>query len=545
MLKYFPSGYTPTAKQEAVFDLINDRFFSDKKFLIIQAPTGTGKSFIAKTIANMTRESSSKYKELVDSGDIYKTNLHGEYIWEKEVYREKPHGCFSLTITKTLQDQYKSLFQDTEILKGKGNYECALDSNFDVDTAPCVYLNEQKKKCLDKKCCFYYNAIDSTLKSKFSCLSYSKYLSMEDHLKRRQYLVLDEASELESELVKQFTFVLPYKELKRKDINFVYSTNDNKLYESLFDCLSELREYLVDAKKHISKKSNNFTKKSKLIIDYKKYYRIFRGLKTLIRTYKESKYIVERDGLEITFTPRKVDLLSKHIFDHAEKIVLLSATIVGVESFVKALGINSDDYDYINIDSTFNPKNSPIYVYTDTPLNNNNLIRTLPKLVDRIEGILEHHPNEKGIIHTHTKVITDNIKNLIGEKYGKRLLFREPGVKNEDILKVHIESDEPTVLVSPSMSYGIDLKGDLGRFQVIVKLPYLPWFDKRVAAIRETDKKWYTLQMLSNLIQACGRTTRGEDDHSVTYIMDSNFLDIRDKFYNDLPVYFNKRCVNS
>ena len=39
MIKYFPSGYTPTSKQEAVFDLVNDKFFSDKKFLIIQAPT--------------------------------------------------------------------------------------------------------------------------------------------------------------------------------------------------------------------------------------------------------------------------------------------------------------------------------------------------------------------------------------------------------------------------------------------------------------------------------------------------------------------------
>ena len=545
MLKYFPSGYTPTSKQEAVFDLVNDKFFSDKKFLIIQAPTGTGKSFIAKTIANMTRESSSRYKELVDSGDIYKTDLHGEYIYKDQVYREKSHGCFSLTITKTLQDQYRSLFEDTEILKGKGNYECALDSNFEVDTAPCVYLNEQKKKCLDNKCCFYYNAIDRTLKSQFGCLSYSKFLSMEDHLKRRQYLVLDEASELESELVKEFTFTLPYRELKKKGINFVYSVNRDKLYEGLFDCLSELREYLLDAKKHIAKKSNNFTYKSKLILDYKKYYRIFRGLKNLIRTFKESKYIVEKDGLEVTFTPRKVDLLSRHIFDHADKIVLLSATIVGIESFIKSLGISNEDYDFIDINSTFDPKMSPILIYTDTPLSHNNLMKTLPILVDRIEGILEHHPNEKGIIHTQNNNITDFIKNFIGRKYSSRLLFREPGVKNEDILKSHIESKKPTVLVSPSMGYGIDLKDDLGRFQVIVKLPYLPWLDKRVVAIRETDKKWYTLQMLSSLIQACGRTTRGENDYSVTYIMDSTFLKIRQEYYNDLPVYFNKRCVNS
>ncbi len=50
--------------------------------------------------------------------------------------------------------------------------------------------------------------------------------------------------------------------------------------------------------------------------------------------------------------------------------------------------------------------------------------------------------------------------------------------------------------------------------------------------------------MLSSLIQACGRTTRGEVDHSTTYIMDSNFLRIRELFYTELPVYFRKRCEN-
>ena len=544
MIEHFPSNYTPTKKQVSLFDVIKDRFYSDKKFLIIQAPTGTGKSFISKTIANISRNSSKKYNNLVESGDIYKTNLHGNYINADKVYREQSHGCFSLTITKTLQDQYCTLFPDTVVLKGKSNYECAIDNNFDVDNAPCVYLATQKKKCLEDKCCFYYNTLDNALKSKFSCLSYSKFLSLEDHLKRRQYLVLDEASELENELVKQFTFILPHKELRKKGINFDYTTNRNKLYESLFECYSELRDYLLDVRKHINKKKNNFTNKSKLVGEYKKYYRVYKGLKNLIRTYRESKYIVEKDGLEISFTPLKVDLLSKHIFDHAEKIVLLSATIVGVKSFVKSLGIDSNNYDYINVDSTFDPKLSPILVYKDTPLNIRNLTKSLPILVDRIEGILDQHPNEKGIIHTQTKSITEYIQNFIGTKYTNRLLFRETGVKNEQILNQHLTSSRPTVLVSPSMGYGVDLKDDLGRFQVIIKLPYLPFNDKRAESIRKTDEKWYTLQMLSSLIQACGRTTRGESDYSKTYIMDSNFVRVFELFYDDIPSYFRKRCEN-
>lgn len=542
MKKYFPKGFTPTAKQESVLDLIDDKFSNNKKFLIIQAPTGTGKSFIAKTIANATRKASNKYIELVESGDIYKTNgFDGSFINADKVYSEPAHGCYSLTITKTLQDQYANLFEDTSIWKGKSNYDCAIFPEFEVDNAPCSYLAKQKIDCLNKKCCVYYNRRDETLVSQFSSLSYSKFLTMDDHLKRRQYLVLDEASELEFELVKEFTFSLPHKDLKKKGVTFNYSANRTKLYENLFECYSQLKDYLDDVKKLINKKQSKYTNESNLVRDYKKFNKISLGLKTLISTFRESKYIVERDGLETVFTPLKVDLLSRHIFDHAEKVVLLSATIVGVKNFAKSLGISEDNFDYINIESSFDPEKSPIYVYKGTPLNAKNLISTLPTIIDRIEGILEEHKNEKGIIHTQSNVITENIKEFINPEYHDRLLFREPGVKNETILERHISSDKPTVLVSPSMTYGVDLKDNLGRFQVVVKLPFLPWNDKRAEKIRKIDEKWYTHKMLSNLIQACGRTTRGETDHSVTYIMDSTFLRILEVYNEDIPSYFLKR----
>ena len=542
MRKYFPQGYTPTVKQESVLDLIGDKFFNNKKFLIIQAPTGTGKSFVSKTVANAARQCSKQFRELVTSGDIYKTHgFDGSYVYADKVYSEPAHGCFSLTITKTLQDQYANLFDDTTVFKGKSNYDCVLFPEFEVDTAPCSYIGKQKVECLANKCCTYYNKRDESLTSQFSSLSYSKFLTMEDHTKRRHYLVLDEASELESELVKEFTFSLPHKDLRKKGIIFKNSSNRTKLFENLFECYGELKNYLDDVKRLINRKKTTYTNESNLVRDYKKFNKIALGLKTLINTYRESKYIVERDSLETTFIPLKVDVLSKHIFDHAEKIVLLSATIVGVKSFAKSLGISEDNFDYINIESNFDAKKSPIFVYKDTPLNAKNLNSTLPTIVDRIEGLLEHHSNEKGIIHTQSNVITEYIRDFIDKKYAKRMLFREPGIKNETILKRHTESSEPTVLVSPSMTYGVDLKDHLGRFQVVVKLPYLPWRDKRAEMIRKIDEKWYTYKMLSNLIQACGRTTRGEEDHSVTYIMDSTFLRILDIYSEDIPSYFLKR----
>ena len=42
----------------------------------------------------------------------------------------------------------------------------------------------------------------------------------------------------------------------------------------------------------------------------------------------------------------------------------------------------------------------------------------------------------------------------------------------DEVITKHIDSTEPTVLISPSLHLGLDLKDDLSRFQIIVKVPY-------------------------------------------------------------------------
>ena len=48
LIDHFPAGYKPTDKQKSAFDLIDDKLSSPKKFLIIQAPTGTGRVLLVR-----------------------------------------------------------------------------------------------------------------------------------------------------------------------------------------------------------------------------------------------------------------------------------------------------------------------------------------------------------------------------------------------------------------------------------------------------------------------------------------------------------------
>ena len=53
-----------------------------------------------------------------------------------------------------------------------------------------------------------------------------------------------------------------------------------------------------------------------------------------------------------------------------------------------------------------------------------------------------------------------------------RLITHDKENKTE-VIEKFIKSDEPLVLISPSMGEGVDLPGDLCRFQIIYKLPFL------------------------------------------------------------------------
>ena len=92
----------------------------------------------------------------------------------------------------------------------------------------------------------------------------------------------------------------------------------------------------------------------------------------------------------------------------------------------------------------------------------------------------------------------------------------------------HINGKKPTVLLSPSMTEGVDLKGDASRFQIICKVPYPYLGDKLIRKRMNKWKWWYPLQTLKVIIQSVGRSVRSKDDQAITYILDSDW----DRFYS-------------
>lgn len=537
-LSKFPKGYKPNESQVKLLNSLEEAF-KDHKFVICCAPTGSGKSFLPKTISKVSNECSEEFKSLINSYDAFEQDYTGQYTYEADCLMEPPFGAFVLTITKSLQDQYIKLFEDSSLLKGKTNYTCTLDNNFDVDTAPCILTPRLKAGCWKENSCPYYSARNELLINQFGVLNYKMFLSLPNHVKRKNFLVCDEASELEDMLVSQFSVSIDPEKLRVAGVKTTLpKSNDyigvhqwlNGLYLIINDHVNDLLN-IINSKK-LDKSAHN--DRIKLT-----YLRSINGnIKMVLDNWNECEYIIQREDSVLKLTPFKVDNLSKHVFDYADKVLLMSATIIDHKNFAKTLGIK--DYKYVEVDSLFDSEKSPIYINTTNRLNHSNLQKNLPKIAQQIQDICELHKNEKGVIHTHSMVITDTLRAKLR---GNRFLYRTGDQKNEAIIMEHTDSPDPTVLVSPSMVYGVDLKDDLARFQIIVKASYPPLGDMRIKKMFETDKQWYVDKMLCSFVQACGRGVRNINDHCITYVLDACIYDAVIKNKSNLPKYFLDRFV--
>ena len=448
-------------------------------------------------------------------------------------------GGFVLTTSKSLQDQYTTLFPEASTLKGKVNYQCDLDPISNAGCAKCIYNRQTMNLCASKGQCDYINAYSDAMKNNFSVLNYSMFLCLPSTFRNKQLLVCDEASELEDILVSNFSINIKYKSLDFFKIPYNKLTRTDS--ESGYLWMCELAETLrgempsqnalsrANVAKHILDKANTIRE-------------LLERSKLLINFWKESEFIVEPTSEGVKISPLKVNRLANIVFRGVDKVLLMSATIINHSKMAESLGIGKDEYKFVDVNSTFNPKKSPIYTApAKFDMRHKYINASMPKMVDSVLELCEIHKEDNGVIHTYNFKITKALQEAT--KGDPRFLFRDKFSTNEDILRKHFETPTPTVLVSPSLAFGTSLDNEHGRFQIITKLPYLPMGDKRIKTLADRDFNWYDMKMWIQLIQMCGRCTRSKTDHSHTYIFDKSFLSAIKRSHHSLPEWFKDRLV--
>jgi len=508
------------------------------KYFAISAPTGVGKTHIALALADSIPKS------------------------------------YLLTGTKDLQAQYERSSSKVIDIKGRGNYICNVNPMFNADEAPCLANKELKSSCIQAGTCDYYNQKTKAIKSQMMITNYSYFLTVtsnadeDSEWTQRTAVVMDEAHDLEKQLINIAELKINLNDLysnfgigdeewrftedSTKNVQLLTSIMqqmvakiqemDDKI-EEIFNEGTFMQRGPKNIPKSVQEKVRKINSKKTVLQNYVS--KIF--IYTETRNYTDSPW-VETPNFEensIILSPLTSKYLFKLMMDEwGEKLVFMSATLPPKKDLCLELGIKEEELYYVEVNTPFEPEKSPIVVLPITKMNYKELDRGLPKIIEAVEAIMDGHKNEKGLIHTGNYRIAKEILEGVDKATKQRLIARDMGpskMHNQELLKLHYSNDEPTVLLSPSMTTGIDLYDDMARFQIVVKLPFPSLADPRIKRKSELFSDWYTMQMWIELLQASGRATRNMDDYSTTYILDASFPYFYDKSKRALPSWFKDR----
>jgi ATP-dependent DNA helicase DinG len=646
-IKNFPFS-SKRDNQTRILNEICEAFNSGYKYILLEAPTGFGKSPVAIAVA---------------------ITLGSSYI------------C---TSTKDLQTQYSRDFPYLKVAKGKNNFPCIVKEDFirngtyrcgvcvlgdanecrhtTVEYGPCMtnesfqedgckyrtFLKDYKvinkgtkeelvfidraaeinryhrefsqwlhlknlnniKEAKEWRPCEYFDQLNKASTSSHSIFNYSNFLAFLPNtkiLRSKELLVLDEGHLLETEIVKFRGLSISKKRWKRYIQDLKMTDHGYEKIEKWIDFLIELEskmltltgnsslvEWLALQRKmrynwqgggeEVRIEDNLLKDKEKKIISASELYdsdeeiaqRYEEGVS---KTSAATKNITDelaadaiRDTERLTLTinnilsrpknwivsdikkenyevvkvelkPLDISAYCKAMFEKCSKTLIMSATILNSKAFCRSVGlIHDDEVKFIQVQSDFSIENRPIYPLNIAYLNFNNLqLAEIKSIIAKtIDNIMSVHKNNKGIIHTTSYDQLNFVKENISQENAQRLLVTDPDIQRDEVITQHINSIKPTVLISPSLHTGLDLKEELSRFQIITKVPYPNKSDRWINAKRDLDEEWYYWQTALKLIQAYGRSIRSKEDWAKTYILDSAFGYFVNKNRDILPGWFRQ-----
>lgn len=478
----FPS-WNPNQK-EAAEGILN---LGNKQVMIVESPTGTGKS---------------GYPALVS------------YF--------RP-GTSVLVKTRDLQNQYKDTMDIFETIDGRSHHPCVNEQViFDFHSVygerpsreDCPH-HSPRKACEDFGRCPYEIQKAKCLHSRAKCLNYHYAFYARWWRPHANDLFCDEAHSLP--VVLSDLIGVEMKDSKRKRLHLPqfplavggapYQIRETRKW--IEECLRVLPA--MRARKDI--KIARSAKRTET------------ELKTLLSVLSGGNaewHIQSKPDVGFRARPVIPGVFSNVILiPEARSTVLMSATIGDPAVLASELGI--EDYGFISYPHIFKKENRPIYLVKNAPkMSYRSPDSDYETQFDIIKAVLKKHEGERGIVHCmswkHAEAIRDAIKGN-----GHPIMLPD-GERIESVNKFY-DSPPGTVAISPSWHEGLDLRDDRARFAVIAKVNYLSLADPvvRMRLKRKGGNAWYQWVAALGVVQSSGRIVRHLEDYGTTYIIDKNW----------------------
>jgi Rad3-related DNA helicase len=571
----FPHQNYRTGQLDAIEE-IAAAFSDGYKYVVLDAPTGSGKSAINTAFARAAQ------------------------------------SCYYTTPQNSLIDQIADddvLGNYYEELKGKSHYECQnKDCRIEekgthtVDNCPTHEHSEGEiglKKKDSKICCdtsFVHGFLNPASDSRFSQARFEQYLNFGNtceyplrlykalssdmmltniflfivapYIESRDLCVIDESHNIENTL---FNFVDT--SITENTVPFFDKISDTIPTENAEKCIEYLNseEFEKTLKQEIQhyKSAMNDVKEVEVHLrtdeekselwELKDKVEQCRKLKIKVDRLNEldedaaleEKHNEEGEFCGVVLKPIYCsDFFERNIAPKASHFLLSSATFSNAKKVLELLGVDRSDVKVVSIQSDFPVENRPVEFKDVTSLKHD-LVEDgdLRDISASILSIMTDHKDEKGIVHCGSYDRQSEIYECLQEMLGpgcERLMTHKSHDADEK-LDMFKKSSGNKVLLSVAKEEGIDLSGDEARFNVLVKTPNPYSEDPRVKYRIEENREWewFFGQTASSTAQAYGRTTRSKTDWSKFYILDSHFKSFYDRQKHLLPDWFVQAAEKS
>jgi len=466
---------------------------SDKTLILVEAPTGTGKSLSALTAHRLMGQPRSAY----------------------------------VVSTKQLQDQIEADFH-SPVVKGRNNFPCLHFQNLfpDITSEICQeYLGGDE--CEFEVQCPYLVQKRAALASPICVLNYPLFFTESNYVgafSGLSYLIMDEVDAVEDHLMNFVEVTITPYLVGRIGIGSPkYKTK-----------LESWREWTGTAYRKLSEEVEKTGSLEGLPpVKLKSFLRLKRAKSKLgfLASQLDEGWVMEQEKTEggvepsITFKPVKVDRYAKsHLWKHTSKALGMSATIMGHYAMGIELGLNTWDVDFIALPSIFPIDSRRVEYIPVANVTHKTKTEAYPEIVGAVDALLKRHSQDKVLVHAVNYELATYLRiNL----YALHHSVMDHGRANRtSVLEEFKSYPYPAVLISPSMERGVDLPGDLCRVIIVAKVPYpdlsSPQVNRRLYGFAD-GSMWYARRAARSLVQMTGRATRFPGDWSISYILDEQF----------------------
>ena len=519
----FPAPEFRGRQKQALSD-VRDAFADGNDVVLVRAPTGSGKSLLARSIAGAA----------ATTDDVAPADATGAYYTTPQVSQ----------LDDVAADP---LLDDLNVIRGKSNYTCILNGETDtpVDRAPCA--RQAGFDCSVRHRCPYFSdrSIASNRAIAAMTLAYFMQTAGSEVFQKRDVVVIDEAHGL-AEWAEMYATV----ELKPRTVP-VWDDVGIPDVTAADDAVERTTRFAETLEGVCKRASDDLTGKPELTPEEAARRDRLQELRSELTWFvsdardpeSPTTWVVDQpdgEGGAITIKPLDPARYLHHtVWDRGNKFALLSATILNKAAFCRGVGLDPSTVALVDVEHTFPVENRPLYDVTRGKMTYDSREETLPKVAKALVRIAAAHPDEKGLVHCHSYAIQSELRTRLA-RFGLGGRVRAHDRQNRDAaLESWKATDDPDVFLSVKMEEALDLAGDLCRWQVICKAPYQNTNDSRVARrLEEGQWSWYRRTALRTVIQACGRVVRAPDDYGATYLADSSLLDLFDRTRGEMPAWF-------